>query len=411
MPQQAPKPEETVKILKVGHAGDGVTEDGLFVPYTVPGDVVRIAREGARARLRDVVTPGPWRIQPPCPHFGRCGGCALQHVAREPYLQWKRDLIVAALKQRGFSDVPVEDIHAVSPGTRRRANFKAQASRTGVLVGFYEAASRNLVDLSECPILVPQLARLMAPLRTHLAGLMRPNETAELFATLTDSGVDLALKLKRARAPDLLMALSELASSLRLARLSWNGDDVAVAATPIINIGRFQVALPPDAFLQPTKEGERFLQSQIVTSAAKAPRLADLFSGCGTFALALAGEHAVHAVDSVAPQIEALSAAAKRGGAKLSSEVRDLFRRPLLPPELSRFDAVVLDPPRPGAAEQARALAQSAVARILYVSCNTASFARDARILADGGYRLECVRPLDQFLWSPHVELFAEFSR
>lgn len=411
MPQQAPKPEETVKILKVGHAGDGVTEEGLFVPYTVPGDVVRIAREGARARLRDVVTPGPWRIQPPCPHFGRCGGCALQHVAREPYLQWKRDLIVAALKQRGFSDVPVEDIHAVSPGTRRRANFKAQASRTGVLVGFYEAASRNLVDLSECPILVPQLARLMAPLRTHLAGLMRPNETAELFATLTDSGVDLALKLKRARAPDLLMALSELASSLRLARLSWNGDDVAVAATPIINIGRFQVALPPDAFLQPTKEGERFLQSQIVTSAAKAPRLADLFSGCGTFALALAGEHAVHAVDSVAPQIEALSAAAKRGGAKLSSEVRDLFRRPLLPPELSRFDAVVLDPPRPGAAEQARALAQSAVARILYVSCNTASFARDARILADGGYRLECVRPLDQFLWSPHVELFAEFSR
>jgi len=179
----------------------------------------------------------------------------------------------------------------------------------------------------------------------------------------------------------------------------------------VIKIGRFSVALPPEAFLQPTKEGERFLQGQIATSAAEARRIADLFSGCGTFALALADERAVHAVDSVAPQIEALSAAAKQGHAKLSSEVRDLFRRPLLPTELSRFDAVVLDPPRPGAAEQARALAQSAVARVLYVSCNAASFARDARILANGGYRLECVRPLDQFLWSPHVELFAEFSR
>jgi len=411
MPQQAPRPEETVEILKVGHAGDGVTEDGLFVPYTVPGDVVRIVREGTRARIRNVVTPGAWRVEPPCPHFGRCGGCALQQMAREPYLQWKRDLVVTALKQRGFSNVPVDDIHAVAPGTRRRANFKAQASREGVLIGFYEAASRNLVDLSECPILVPELARLMASLRTPLARLMRPNETAELLATLTDSGIDLALKLKRARSADLLMALSEFASSLKLARLSWNGEDVAVAATPVIGIGRFLIALPPDAFLQPTKEGERFLQSQIAASAAKSRRIADLFSGCGTFALVLADERAVHAVDSVAPQIEALSAAAKQGHAKLSSEVRDLFRRPLLPTELSRFDAVVLDPPRPGAAEQARALAQSEVAHVLYVSCNAASFARDARILANGGYRLECVRPLDQFLWSPHVELFAEFSR
>lgn len=411
MPQQAPKPEKTVEILKLAHAGDGVTGDGVFVPYTVPGDVVRIAREGARARIRNIVAPGAWRVQPPCPHFGRCGGCVLQHVAREPYLQWKRDLVIAALRQRGFSNVPVDDIHAVSPGTRRRANFKAQASRNAVLVGFYEAASRNLVDLSECPILVPQLADLMEPLRAHLARLLRPNETAELLATLTDSGIDLALKLKRVRSPDLLIALAELASTLKLARLSWNGEDVAVAATPVIKIGRFSVALPPDAFLQPTKEGERFLQSQIAASVGKVQRVADLFSGCGTFALALAGERAVHAIDSVPPQIEALTAAAKQGRAKLSSEVRDLFRRPLLPVELSRFDAVVLDPPRPGAAEQSRALAQAAVPRVLYVSCNAASFARDARILADGGYRLDCVRPLDQFLWSPHVELFAEFSR
>jgi 23S rRNA (uracil1939-C5)-methyltransferase len=332
-------------------------------------------------------------------------------VAREAYLAWKRDLVVTALRQRGFVDVPVEEIVAVAPGTRRRANFKAQRLGDHVTVGFYEAGSRNLVDLRECPILVPELARLMPLLRRHLAGLLRSNETAELLATVTDTGIDLALSLKRKREADLLMGLSSLAAALKLARLSWNGEDVAIAQMPSLRVGRFIVALPPGAFLQPTKEGERMLQRFVLDGAKSVRVVADLFAGCGTLALALAERHTVHAADSLAPQVDALVAAARQGRARLTGETRDLFRRPLLPAELARFDAVVLDPPRPGAMAQAKALAQSKVAKVLYVSCNAASFARDARILADGGYRLERVHPIDQFLWSPHVELFAQFSR
>jgi len=410
MAQQGEAPGEIVEIVRLGHAGDGVTVDGLFVPGTVPGDLARVRREGGRGHLIEVIEPGPMRAVPPCVHFGTCGGCALQHVARDAYLAWKRDLVVTALKQRGFADVRVDEIHAVAPGTRRRANFKAQLRGRDVALGFYEAGSRVLVDLSECPILVPELARLMPQLRRHLAKVLRANETAELLATATDSGIDLALTLKRKREADLLMGFSSLASALGLARLSWNGEDVAIAAVPFLRVGRFAVALPPGAFLQPTSAGERVLQQFVVAASAGTRHVADLFCGCGTLALALAEHHAVHAVDSVTSQVEALTTAARLGRARVTGETRDLFRRPLLATELARFDAVVLDPPRPGAAAQAKALAQSRVPRVLYVSCNAASFARDARILADGGYRLMRVSPIDQFLWSPHVELFAEFS-
>jgi 23S rRNA (uracil1939-C5)-methyltransferase len=241
--------------------------------------------------------------------------------------------------------------------------------------------------------------------------MLRPGETAELHATATHTGIDLSLKLKRARGPDLLMMLSELASSLKLARLSWNGETVAMAVAPALRIGRFSVALPPESFLQPTSEGERILQDLVREEIAGARRFADLFSGCGTFALALAEGRAGHAIDNAPAQIAALATAAKAGRAEITSDTRDLFRRPLLPSELAGFDAVLLDPPRPGAAAQAQALAQSEVPAILYISCNPASFARDARTLVDGGYRLTRVVPLDQFLWSPHVELFAHFTR
>jgi len=245
----------------------------------------------------------------------------------------------------------------------------------------------------------------------QLARLLKPGETAELHATATETGIDLSLKIKRSREPDLLMALSELAASLNLARLIWNGEMVAMAAMPAMSIGRFTVALPLESFLQPTKEGEAIVQGLVREEAGNAGRIADLFSGCGTFALSLAEGRAIHAVDSAEAQIEALAGAAKAGRTNLTVEARDLFRRPLLVSELARFDAVVLDPPRPGGSAQAQALAQSAVPTVLYVSCNPASFARDARILVDGGYYLTRVVPLDQFLWSPHVELFARFVR
>jgi 23S rRNA (uracil1939-C5)-methyltransferase len=207
------------------------------------------------------------------------------------------------------------------------------------------------------------------------------------------------------------MMLSELASELNLARLSWNGELVAMARTPVLAIGRFTVALPPESFLQPTREGERILQDLVREEATGARHVADLFSGCGTFALALADSRSVHAADSVSAQIDALVAAGRAGRANLTAETRDLFRRPLLPAELARFDCAIIDPPRPGAQAQVSMLAQSTIPNVLYISCNPASFGRDARILIDGGYSLARLVPLDQFLWSPHVELFARFTR
>jgi 23S rRNA (uracil1939-C5)-methyltransferase len=411
MRQQTQAPSDVVEIVRLGHAGDGVTADGLFVAGTVPGDVARVAREGGRGRLLEIIEPSSGRISPPCAHFGRCGGCALQHVAGAAYLRFKRDLIITALTQRGFTDPPVDDIRAVPPGTRRRANFKAQRRGGAVALGFYEAASRVLVDVEQCPVLVPELARLIPQMRTQLTTVLRHNETAEILVTSTDSGVDLNLSLKRHREPELLMAVSRFASELNLARVSWNGEDIAVAEPPTLRVGRCTVTLPPGAFLQPTKLGEHLLQQLVVAASAGAREVADLFCGCGTFALALAEHRKVHAVDSVASHVEALTQAARNGRAPVTAETRDLFRRPLLVPELARFGAVVLDPPRPGAAAEAKALAVSRVPQVLYVSCNAASFARDARILADGGYQLERVTPIDQFVWSPHVELFARFSR
>ena len=395
--------------MRLAHGGDGVTADGLFVPYTVPGDVVRIAREGTRGRVLEILTPGPTRATPPCQHFGLCGGCALQHVARDAYLAWKREQVVTTLAQRGFDNAPVSKIVSVPPATRRRANFKARRGTAGMELGFYAAGSRTLVDIHECHILVPALRDLIAPLRAALRPVLNPNESAELLATATDAGIDLSLKLKRARAPDFLMALSGLANALKLARLAWNGERVAQRAQPMLREGKFEVALPIEPFLQPSAEGERILQRLVIEAVGSAKHVADLFAGCGTFALLLAPEHRVHAVDSEATMIEALSASAR--GATVTTETRDLFRRPLLAHELERFDAVVLDPPRPGAKAQAEALAKSRVPRVVYISCNVASFARDARILCNGGYRLARVTPIDQFVWSPHVELAAVFER
>jgi 23S rRNA (uracil1939-C5)-methyltransferase len=402
---------ETVEIVKLGSAGDGVTADGLYVPYTVPGDSVRVRREGARGYAEEIVTGGPWRATPPCRHFTRCGGCALQMIAREPYLAWKRNLVVETLKQRGFADVPVEDIRAVGPRTRRRATFKAHKEMSGVEIGFYAPGSQTLIDIQDCPILTPALFVVIAPLRNALNDIFKMGEKAELHATLTDTGIDLTIRQKRARKLDWLVGAAAMSRDLKLARLSWNDELIALNSQPMHRIGPFSVALPPESFLQPTREGERILQDLVRQDIGDAKRVADLFAGCGTFALTLADTCTVHALDHAGPHIAALLAAAKAGRGKLTAETRDLFRRPLMPAELARFDAVILDPPRPGASAQVRALAESKVPRVLYVSCNPASFARDARTLADGGFQLSRVVPIDQFLWSPHVELLALFSR
>ena len=402
---------EVVEIVRLGHAGDGVTADGRFVPLTVPGDVVRIRQNGNRAEVEAIIAPGPARIAPACRHFGRCGGCALQMMERATYLAWKSELVIAALHQRGFSDPPVEAIRAIAAQTRRRAMLKCRKAGQAVLLGFYEADSHRLVDIAECPVLVPEITALLAPLKQSLGHILNSGEQAELHVTASDTGLDVSLKLARRRDPDLLMDLSRLAAELNLARLCWNGEPVAVNRPPALRIGRFSVALPPEAFLQPGKAGEELLQHLVSDAAGESKRVADLFCGCGTFAFLLAERAQVTAIDSGAAQIAAVNAAARESGARVEGQTRDLFRRPLIPAELERFDCVVLDPPRPGATAQARNLAQSHVPLVLYVSCNPASFARDARILCDGGYRLMRVVPVDQFLWSAHVELFAQFTR
>ncbi len=403
--------DETVEIVKLGSQGDGAAADGLFVPYTVPGDIVRLERGGARGRILEVLTPGPTRAAAPCRHFGTCGGCALQHVEKGAYLSFKRDLVIAALQQRGIENPPVEPIRPVASNTRRRASFKTKRTGQGVLLGFYEPESRNLVDLAECPVLEPSLAKLMGPLRRQLLNLLKPGDTAEILVTLADNGIDMSLKLKRARNADTLASLGDFAVGLNLARLSWNGETIATALPPELCVGNFRIKLPVDAFLQPTREGESILQELVRGETGKASRFADLFSGCGTFTFVLAEKCSVHAADSDAAHIAALQAAARSGRGRVTGETRDLFRRPFAPEELVGFDAVLLDPPRVGAKAQVESLARSRVARILYVSCNPASFARDARILVDGGYALRRAVPVDQFLWSPHVEIFSVFSR
>lgn len=397
---------ETVNIVGLGHAGDGVTAAGAFVPFTAPGDVVE---PDSRGRLARVVSPGPSRVVPPCPHFGVCGGCAVQHIARDAYLAWKQGLVAAALAQRGFDEVAVEPIVAVPPGTRRRAQFKARRTRDAVLLGFYERDSHTIVDVRECPLLVPALQALLPRLRGALAKLMRDGESAELHLTAIGSAIDLALKWKRPRDAAVLMDLAAFASALGVVRLAWNGEVQAQTETPVMRIGKFTVALPPEAFLQPTEQGERTLQSLVLAGIGNAKNVADLFSGIGTFALAIADGRGVHAVESD-PAMNAALAVASRG-TRVTTEARDLFRRPLLPADLARFDAVVLDPPRPGASAQVKALAASKVPRLVYVSCNPASFARDARTLVDGGYRLLKVQPIDQFVWSAHTELIGIFER
>lgn len=401
---------KNVEIVRLGSGGDGATTDGTFVPHTVPGDIVRLG-SGANPRVEEIIEAGPWRQAATCRHFGVCGGCSLQHVNQVAYLGWKRELIVSALARRGFENIEIEDVRAVMPGSRRRASFKARRTASGVMLGFYEPQSRNLVDAKECPILISALAEALPRMRRGVEKLLVPGETAELYTTHTDAGLDISLRWKKTGGSDVHFALAEFAQELGLARLSWNGEVVAVASAPHMRVGGHTIFLPIEPFLQPTREGEAILQSLVQLGVSGAVEVADLFAGCGTFSLALAEGCSVSAVEKNSAMISALEDAARDGNSKIAVERRDLFSRPLLPSELAKFDAVILDPPRPGAQRQAGQLAKSGVSRIVYVSCNPTSFARDARILSDGGYRLRRVVPVDQFLWSAHIELVAFLDR
>jgi len=406
---------ERVTIDAIGHRGDGVarTADGpLYVPFALPGEEVLVERQGERGRLVDVLTPSPHRTEPPCRHFGRCGGCALQMLPLAGTRRLKRDFVVAALAKEGIA-TEVAETAGVNPSSRRRAVLTAIRAGKGVLLGYNERQSNKIVDIEECPILAPALADRILATRPLLARFISGRKPVRVTALMTAGGLDLDLQGAASASPRSLPALADEAAALGIARLSIDGEPLLTLAEAQIAVSGVPLVPPPGAFVQASAEAEAIMTELVGAHLAGAKRAADLFAGCGPFALALARHMPVRAVESSAPALTALAASARRarGLRPIETERRDLFAFPLAPAELAAFDAVVFDPPRAGARAQAEALAASRVPRIAAVSCNPASFARDARLLCDGGYRLERVVPVDQFVFSAETEVVGLFGR
>jgi 23S rRNA (uracil1939-C5)-methyltransferase len=396
-----------VEIVRMAARGDGMTADGRFVPATVPGDRVRFDPFE--------IAPGPDHATPPCRHFPDCGGCQLQHVTDPAYERWVAARIVAALDAARVAVGHVEPVALSPPRSRRRASLRAVKRGGTLTLGFNADASHRIVDMTECWVVTPGLFALVAPLRGLLAAALKDGEGAGVTLTESDTGVDLLLANVAARTLAEIERLNAFAAATDLARLSVEGPDgvetVTEARAPTLRFGGVPVTLPPAPFLQATREGEAALQTAVVAACGGAGAVADLFCGLGTFALPLAATAKVLAADGSASAAAALSAAGRRAGARMLVEHRDLFRRPLNAAELARFDAVVFDPPRAGAVAQVTELAASKVPVIVAVSCNPNTFARDAAMLIEGGYRLERLWPVGQFRWSTHIELVAKFVR
>jgi 23S rRNA (uracil1939-C5)-methyltransferase len=405
---------ERLAIVRLGHRGDGIAdgdEGPVYVPYTLAGE--RVAVEAwpghpDRRRLLRVEQASAERIDPICPHFGICGGCALQHWAPVHYRAWKRDLVATALAQAGV-DADVDDLIDAHGEGRRRAVLHARRGTHGVLqVGFAALLAHHIVPIDRCPILSPGLAGAIETawdIAEELKGEAKP---LDIQVTSTETGLDVDVRGSGPLSPQRSGTLARIAESRRLARLTRHGELIAQRAKPAVTMGRAKVSLPPGAFLQATREGEETLARLVTEHVGDAKHVADLFAGVGPFALRLAERARVIAADNEETAIAALRQAAATSGLKpIDAQRRDLFRRPFLSKELAR----VFDPPRQGAEQQARELAASEVPLIVAVSCNHATFARDARILSAGGYRLTGVTPVDQFRYSAHVEIVARFVR
>ena len=392
------------RIVRLAARGDGVTASGQFVARTAPGD--EVDGDGRIHR-------GPNHRDPACRHYGTCGGCQLQHISDQAYQHYVIDRISGALNAQGLGLPEMRQPILSAPGTRRRASMTAERKGKQVRLGFNEAGSHQLVDVLECPLLAPELHALIGPLRPFLRDMIAERRRVSVRMTLSDQGVDLMISGIVAEGLAAAEAMTAFATRHRLARLSVDegfGAYTRWEPAPVtITFGGVPVAFPEGAFVQATRDGEAALAAAVGAAVGGATVIADLFAGLGTFAFALPGR--VHAVEGARDAVLALQEAANRSQRLITAEHRDLFRRPLTAPELNRFDAVVIDPPRAGAKEQVVELAESDVARIASVSCNPATFARDAKILTDGGYRLDWIQPVGQFRWSTHVELAAQFSR
>ena len=403
-------------IDNIGAKGDGVASGPVYAPLTLPGERVRAERQGDRAEVEAILAASPDRVTPPCPHFGDCGGCSLQHWASAPYLAWKADQVRQALARERI-ETEVLPTFASPAHARRRLALHARAVGKGVALGFKARRSWRLVEIGVCPIAhpalvaaFPALAALAKPFLEH------PKSAPTLHVTRTETGLDIDVTGIERRSgglsADARVQAAERAAAGDFARVTLAGEIVYQARAPLGRLGPAVVALPPGGFLQAVPEAEAAMAAFAVQAIDGASRVADLFCGVGTFSFRLAQVASVTAADVSAASIKALIAASGAPGLKsITAEARDLTRRPMLAAEMKRMDAVLFDPPRAGAAEQAREIAASKAPIAIGVSCDPATFARDARILTDGGFRLTKVLPVDQFLWSPHVELVGVFVR
>jgi 23S rRNA (uracil1939-C5)-methyltransferase len=410
---------ERLLIDHVGHRGDGVALAGgeaIYVPYALGGETVEVTdvpgHHPDRRRLMNVEIASPERIAPFCQHFGVCGGCAIQHWEMDHYRAWKHALVVEALDQAKLDCAVAPLIDAHGKG-RRRITLHARMGTHEVLkVGYAAASTHDIIPIDRCPILDPALDGALEAAWALAEPLIANGKPLDIQVTATDNGLDVDIRGSGPLKPAIVASLSRVADKHRLARLTRHGELVLMRSAPTVKMGAATVPLPPGSFLQATVAGEETLAALVAEHCGRAKHIADLFCGVGPFALRLATRARISAFDSDAAAVASLQKAAHAPGLKpVKAEARDLFRRPLVPQELRELDCVVFDPPRQGAQAQAQKLAASQVPIVVAVSCNAATFARDARLLVDGGYRLEAVTPVDQFRHTPHVELVARFSR
>ncbi|MBB3608531.1 class I SAM-dependent RNA methyltransferase [Rhizobium sp. BK602] len=413
---------ETVTIQKLGAQGDGIAQsaDGpVYVPFTLPGETVAIARIKHQGTLMSIASASPERREPHCRHFGpeglngTCGGCTLQHYADAPYRAFKRQLVADALRSKGLTP-EVDEIIAAHPGERRRVVFAARKTEKGMLIGFNQAESHHIVAIEECPIAAAGIISRLPAIRAVGAAVAVNAEAFRISVLETLSGLDLAIDgIKKLSDQQRRSAIETVLSLRGIARVSLNGEILVEPVKPMIDFGGVLVSPPPGAFTQATKPAEDAMAELVAAHVGKAKRIADLFAGSGTFSLRLARIGRVHAVEGEEKPLAALDHAARntQGLKPVTIERRDLFRRPLMAQELKNYDAVVFDPPRAGAEFQSKELARSAVKKIVAVSCNPLTLARDLALLTDSGYRITRVTPIDQFLWTSHVEVVAALEK
>ena len=388
-----------------------MAEGPIYAPRTLPGERVSGVLEADTLTDIKILTPSDHRVKAPCPHFKACGGCLVQHAADPLVATWKQDIVRSALAYNQI-ETEIRPILTSPQHSRRRAKYAARRTKSGAIAGFRGRASHDIVDVRDCTVTSaalahgPDLARVLATL-----GGSRKSELAVQITEISD-GLDVAVEQGKPLDDGLQQELPRLLPQFGIARLTWNGGLVAQSAAPRHRIGEADVRLPPGAFLQATQHGEAALQASVAEAIGAVSSAVDLFAGCGTFALYLASRCRVHAVEGDRGMTDALQTASNTSDLTfpVSTEVRDLFDTPLLDTELARFEAVILDPPRAGAVAQVAQIAMSRVPIVAYVSCDPGSFARDASILCRAGYRLDWVQPVDQFRWSPHVELAARFT-